>query len=236
MEFLIILIILIAILLAIFRTPKMRGKLGEIKVSMEIGKTIEGKQYVINNYIIEVDGKSSQIDHIVINSRGIFVVETKNYSGNIYGSDEQYEWTQVFNYGKVKNKFYNPVKQNATHIYRIKQILSDFPIYSVIVFVQGNTENINSGSVISLSSLRKRLNDGKEILSVEQMKKANELLLNNKSELSTKNHVKNIHKQQEDVSKGICPRCGAQLVKKKGQYGEFWGCSNYPQCKFIKKQ
>lgn len=87
------------------------GSEGERIVGRFIGETIPGLQYVINNLILEVEeGKTSQIDHIVINKRGIFVIETKNYSGMIYGTENQLEWTQVLNYGKVKNHFYNPIK------------------------------------------------------------------------------------------------------------------------------
>ena len=55
--------------------------------------------------MIKSKNKTHQIDHVIVSSKGIFSVETKNYSGRIYGEDNQKEWTQVLNYGKVKNKF-----------------------------------------------------------------------------------------------------------------------------------
>ena len=124
-----------------------------------IGETIENERYVINNLTLEHDGKSSQIDHIVINPRGIFVLETKNYSGQIYGNENQQEWTQVLSYGKVKNKLYNPLKQNATHIYNVKRIVGNLPIRSLVVFVQDNTQNIDAPNVIPLKKLNQNLND-----------------------------------------------------------------------------
>src|SRR5579883_90549 len=33
-----------------------------------------------------------------------------------------------------------------------------------------------------------------------------------------------------------CPECGSQLVIKHGRYGQFTACSNYPNCKFVKRQ
>ena len=66
------------------RTSTARGKSGENKVRRVIGKTIDGEKYVINDIIFSDNGKTSQVDHIVINSRGVFVIETKNYSGTIY--------------------------------------------------------------------------------------------------------------------------------------------------------
>ena len=112
-----IIVILLAAAYSILRTPKMKGIIGERKVRREIGKTKEGIRYVLNDVLFDTDNKSCQIDHIVINENGVFVIETKNYSGRVYGTDQQHEWTQVLKYGKVKNKFYSPVKQNQTHIY-----------------------------------------------------------------------------------------------------------------------
>ena len=126
MTFLFMLFILLVVTF-ILRLPVVKGFWGELIVKIVIGKTSEkiGKEkFVINNFLMQLDtGKTSQTDHIVINSNGVFVIETKNYSGRIYGNDTQKEWTQVLNYGKVKNKFYNPVKQNASHIYHLKEFL-----------------------------------------------------------------------------------------------------------------
>lgn len=239
MPFLIIISIILIVILAAFAAylgkPENRGKRGENKVRRIIGETIKNEQYVINDLIVSNDGKTSQIDHIVINSRGVFVVETKNYSGEIYGSENQHEWTQVLAYGKVKNKLYNPLKQNATHVYNVKKIIGKLPIHSLVVFVQNNTYHINANNVIPLSALKSNLLSGEAVLTVEQMEKAYNLLLASKTEISTKEHIGNIRTQQENIEHGICPRCGGKLVLRNGMYGEFWGCSNYPKCKFIKK-
>ena len=37
-----------------------------------------------------------------------------------------------------------------------------------------------------------------------------------------------------DISDG-CPRCGGLLIKKRGKYGEFVGCSNFPKCRYTRK-
>ena len=111
MPFLIIISIILIIILAIYlKRPETRGKRGENRVKWVIGETIENEQYVINDLIVSNNGNTTQIDHIVINPRGVFVIETKNYSGEIYGSENQREWTQVLAYGNVKNKLYNPLR------------------------------------------------------------------------------------------------------------------------------
>lgn len=212
-----------------------KGAFGEYRVESVLGKTIEGTQYVINNYTIVNDGKSSQIDHIFVNKFGIFVIETKNFSGQIYGSDEQLEWTQVLNYGKIKNKIYNPVKQNASHVYKIRSILPNYPIRSLVVFVKDNVENINSSTVIPLSKLRQTVNSGVPLLDSRQMRHIYDTLLAHRSSITQEEHINNIHLQQERIANNICPRCGGKLVLRHGQYGDFFGCSNFPKCTFKKK-
>lgn len=230
-----IIIFVFAIVLAIYlKNPATRGKRGEKKVGRIIGKTSKKQQYVINNLILVVDGKSSQIDHIVINPRGIFVIETKNYSGQIYGSESQHEWTQVLAYGNVKNQLYNPLKQNATHVYKVKKIVGNLPVSSLVVFVQNNAENIDADGVVDLCELKNVLQFGESVLTDDQMQNAYNLLLSSKAKISTREHVQKVKKQQRDLEHGICPRCGGKLVLRHGNYGEFWGCSNYPKCKFKK--
>lgn len=233
----IVLVVVLVFLVSLAKTPQGRGFLGEWYIKHIIGKTVKGKQYVINNYMIVEDGKSSQIDHILINSKGIFIIETKNYSGRIYGKENQQEWTQVLNYGKVKNHFYNPVKQNATHVYRITNILpEDAPIISVVVFVKDNTKYIESEKVIGSSRLGKFVkNDHGYSLTEDQMESYYKTLTENRSDLSNREHVKEIHQMKQDIDSNICPRCGGKLVEKTGKYGKFLGCENYPKCKFIKK-
>ena len=215
-----------------------KGAIGESKVRLVIDRLgLEG-EFVINNLVLNVDGnKTSQIDHVLINHNGIFVIETKNYSGRIYGNEDQLQWTQVLNYGKVKNKFYNPVKQNKTHIYYISKILTDkLPIVSAVVFVEGNIDFIEAQGVYTLRGLQQLIKEPHGQLTDEQMRKAYTELMNaNNTSVSNSEHIRNIHSMQSDISNNICPRCGKKLVLRKGSYGEFYGCSGYPNCKFIKK-
>lgn len=234
----IVLVIGITVLAVYLKSPSVRGKRGENRVRRIIGKTQEGLRYVFNDYKIVDEGMSCQIDHILINQNGVFVIETKNYSGNIYGTDEQREWTQVLAYGKVKNKIYNPVKQNNTHVYRIRKILpKEFPLVSIVVFVQNNTQHINSKVAIPLYSLYDYIGKNRGItLSPEKIEEAAKLLQEAQAtEITKKEHIENIHLMRDKIAQNICPRCGGKLVLRRGKYGQFYGCENYPNCKFIKK-
>ena len=50
------------------------------------------------------------------------------------------------------------------------------------------------------------------------------------------NAFKNMEKKKPEETGEKCPECGSPLVIRKGKYGEFIACSNYPTCKYIKKE
>ena len=197
MKAVIILAIIILIVVSFFSSPQGKGIVGEFITKLFIGRTKEGKKYVFNNYKIVINGKSSQIDHIVVNKNGVFVIETKNYSGEIYGSENQMEWTQVLAGGNVENKFYNPVKQNKSHIYQLSQILpSNIKIHSLVVFTKNNTQHIKSSAVCSVYDIRARLKHEEEnSLSTKEILQVSQILFENKNDkLSKRKHIKNIKK------------------------------------------
>lgn len=238
MPFLIALILIVAIAVAYLKTPKGRGWFGELCVKMVIGKNKPGVKYVLNDLKLRIsDEKTSQIDHILINKKGIFVIETKNYSGRIYGQENQLEWTQVLNYGKVKNKLYNPVKQNKTHIYHISNIIGEkLPIHSVIVFVQGNVQYISANGIYTLQGLKKLVKNGANTLSSEQMASIyGKICEANDRSINKFEHIRNIDTLKLNVTNNICPRCGKNLIVRHEKNGDFMGCEEYPNCKFTKK-
>ena len=70
-----------------------RGRLGEQKVC-SILKKLPAEYYLWNDIVLQRNGYSVQIDHVVISPYGIFVIETKNYTGWIYGNDDSDQWTK----------------------------------------------------------------------------------------------------------------------------------------------
>ncbi len=88
-------------------------------------------------YLKKYNGDFSQIDLVVITEVGIIVFEVKDYSGWIFGSGNQSQWTQVLAYGKQKYRFYNPIMQNNKHIGELRKKLKHFdnvPFYSIVLF------------------------------------------------------------------------------------------------------
>ena len=96
-------------------SPSQKGKSGERTVASRLRQGLPEEYIILNDvYLPLADGTTTQIDHIVVSQYGIFVVETKNYSGWIFGNENSAQWTQSI-YGK-KSRFQNPLRQNHLHI------------------------------------------------------------------------------------------------------------------------
>ena len=131
----------IALALGAFKAflPYIKGKLGELAVSVHVKLYLKGDQYHLINDLTLPDGTgtTTQIDHILLSPYGIFVIETKNYKGWIFGGERQKTWTQKIY--KHSFKFQNPIHQNYKHIKVLEQLLADMllpeHLHSVIVFM-----------------------------------------------------------------------------------------------------
>lgn len=119
------------------------GEIGEQKVLHKLGFLTQYGKFLTNLYIPKTDGSTTEVDIVYICTHGLFVIESKNYRGWIFGSQENKKWTQVIYSKGYKNyyQFYNPILQNRTHIKCIKDYLKRYDIscFNVIVF-SGNCE------------------------------------------------------------------------------------------------
>ena len=239
----VIFVLVIALIGVFLSTPIMRGKIGELKISLllkSITKKNNGK--VINDVIIlDENNKSSQIDHVLFHTSGIYVIETKNYSGRIYGTENQKEWTQVLAYGNRKNKLYNPLFQNYTHLVRLEKLFGNIKaLNSCVVFVKGNINYIEANNVYTPNSLKRFIlnNINESIYTENEINDLYNKLLEYKLNpvKTTKEHVEDIKIMRTNIDNNICPNCNIPLVLKTSKEGnKFYGCSNYPKCKFTKK-
>ncbi len=113
-----------------------KGYVGENFVSDMLINIDPTRYKVLNNLMLPSFGKTTttQIDHVVISNFGIFCIETKSYSGWIFGKAQQTYWTQVIY--RYKKRFYNPLRQNFAHIRAIEAVLeSTFPQIKVLGFI-----------------------------------------------------------------------------------------------------
>ncbi|WP_244952011.1 nuclease-related domain-containing protein [Psychrobacter okhotskensis] len=115
-----------------------KGFLGETVINVAMWLKLEKDVYHRLNGITlpRANGGSTQIDHIIVSVYGIFVIETKNYKGWIYGKETQRQWTQSFP-NRSKFKFQNPLRQNYLHIKTLADLL-DLELgyfHSMIAFI-----------------------------------------------------------------------------------------------------
>lgn len=105
----------LVILVRILRSRKVKGALGEKMVTYNLNRGLSQDYVVLNDVYLPLrDGTTTQIDHIVVSPYGIFVVETKNFGGWIFGDAQSKVWTQTFRHRK--NTFQNPIRQNYLHL------------------------------------------------------------------------------------------------------------------------
>lgn len=119
--------------------PSTKGQDGEIKVALEISSLDRSTYHAFHNITVEAEDGTSQIDHVIISKFGVFVVETKNYAGWIFGGERQSAWTYIL--GQRKHRFQNPLRQNYRHIKVLSSLLglAEDKFYSVVAFC-GNSE------------------------------------------------------------------------------------------------
>lgn len=224
--------------------PKIKGYFGEKSVAFFLSGLDESKYKVINNIMLQVGNKTTQIDHVVVSNYGIFVIETKNYKGWITGNEFDEYWKQTIY--KRKEKLYNPIKQNYGHIQALKEVLGDLPdvnYISVIAFTTKAdlkvTAKIDVVYTVNLAKTIKKYANETITDSVKEQIYAKLISLNIESKENRIAHVQAIHKTVSEkntkVNSDICPKCGEQLVLRNGKYGQFKGCSSYPKCRFIAK-
>lgn len=125
--------------LPLFSVRGDKGRYGEYLIYERLKRfEKEGAKFLFNLYIPKENGETTEIDVLMICSKGIFVFESKNYSGWIFGSENQRYWYQTLPKGRgnsQKDRFYNPIIQNQSHIKHLKALLGEkLPIRSIIVF------------------------------------------------------------------------------------------------------
>jgi hypothetical protein len=116
------------------------GSYGEYLIYVRL-KYLErsGGKFLFNLYIPKLDGSTTEIDVVLIHPKGLFVFESKNFSGWIFGNESHEYWTQTLSsvrgLAAHKERFYNPIRQNAKHIVNLRRVLDVAePIWSIIVF------------------------------------------------------------------------------------------------------
>ena len=141
LPYVLLLLLVVFTLVALWMgSAKRKGMRGEKRVSNILAQGLPDGYIVLNDiYLPLSDGTTTQIDHIVISRYGIFVIETKNFSGWIYGCKDDVEWTETF--PRQKHHFRNPIRQNYAHICALAECLgmSKDSFHGVVAFTENCT-------------------------------------------------------------------------------------------------
>lgn len=241
-------------------SPKQKGKRGELRIQKILAQLPENDYTTFNDVVLRTAHGTTQIDHVVVSRYGIFVIETKNYRGEIFGNDDRQNWKQIIKtnvtfrkkrsktYTYIKNsEFYNPVRQSLGHVAQVRHILEHIPnvkIVSIVVFSnQADLSGVNSmHHVIYASELLSCIRSYTNLsISEQDLTRVRIQLIDTdlREVVTDKEHKKNVQQarayQESKIKDGICPRCGKPLVHRKGNFGNFYGCSGYPTCRFTKQ-
>lgn len=149
------------------------GKRGERIVAKELAKLKKKDTIILNDLLLPTsNGRTSQIDHVVISTRGIFVIETKNHSGRISGGEHAQYWQQHLS--SQSRTFYNPLLQNRSHLRAIRRLLPklDAGVFStMVVFTEAWRLDIKAEEIIIERSILPDRHIRRTLIPEERVKK-----------------------------------------------------------------
>lgn len=216
-----------------------KGWFGEVQGAVAHSLFLNGDIYQsINNVTIPTANGTTQIDHVIVSRFGIFVIETKNMKGWIFGDEHSKQWTQSL-FGK-KHRFQNPLHQN----YRHTKALADFlaidheKLHSIAMF-WGDVElktpmppNVmTKGYATYIKNKQTVMFSDQEVIQLIEALRTGML----PKTWATRNaHISSLKTRHS--SKTTCPKCGGALIRRTAKSGAnagqaFLGCANFPKCR-----
>lgn len=242
------LFLIVAIIAGLIKSPWFKGILGEFIVNLIAKLSLDKDVYhLIKDVTLPTeDGGTTQIDHIIVSPYGVFVVETKNMKGWIFGDQNQKTWTQKIY--RHTSKFQNPLHQNYKHVKTLQSLLDldDEEVHSVVVFIGDSTFKTDMPSNVThgLGYVRYIKSKTVPVLSEREIRRVTGLIESGRLERSiqtSKEHVEHLNSVEQVKSiepSPRCPKCGGGMVLRTAKRGvnagnEFWGCKRYPKCRGV---
>ena len=223
----------LVILTVILKSPWFKGIFGEFQINMAARLFLpEDEYHLIKDVTLPTGDGTTQIDHIVVSRFGVFVIETKNMKGWIFGAADQKTWTQKIY--RHTSKFQNPLRQNYKHVKTLEALLN-IPLaalHSVVVFVGNSTiktampDNVTyaRGYIRYIKSKRDVvLSKGQVeavIAQIEQLRLQRGMATN-------RQHVRHLREKAKprEESTPDCPKCGSGMVLRNVRKGRKPGTS-----------
>lgn len=163
------------------REIKSAGNKGEAYFNNMLKSILRDDDVLIRNVCLQ----EAEIDSLIINNNGIFIVEVKNYNGRLYGDIDDFEWTKekispggnVF-YKQVKN----PIKQVKRQTYKLSQFLKE---NNIRIWISGYAYFINGNSPVDDESVIYDIDEFDRIIHTTSGKQYDEKLINKAIEALT---------------------------------------------------
>ena len=160
------------------------GRHGEEIAAEIISRVLGEGDHLLTNIEITYDGRRAEMDCIVVNKFGAFIFEVKNYSGQLVGDEDDYEWQKIkiTDTGNMYAKqVKNPIRQLKRQVYLLAHYLQS---HRIRVWVDGyvillhQNSPVDSGYVISsLSDIDRAVHtEGKNYLHPKDMEQIISLL------------------------------------------------------------
>lgn len=235
--FILVIIYLIVMICYRFFFAKIVGWFGEHWVKKALKALPSDKYIILNDIMLDSNGYTHQIDHMVLSQYGIFVIESKQYNGYITGNKYDKKWVRHIS-RKKKIYYENPIRQNYGHVKTICELLSidEGKVFNIVCIPSTAKLKIeNDGELTRYDTLTEKIQSHKEILIPDYSDYLSAIVKNNIVDRRKRKEHNKYARNVKDFYDDKCPKCGGDLVKRSGQYGEFYGCSNYPKCKYTKK-
>ena len=230
---LVICILLLGLISAVFY-KQIVGWFGEHWTNQALKDLPKSKYKIINNLLLSINGKTHQIDHVIISPYGIFSIETKQYNGYITGSKYDKKW--VRHSGKKKYYYTNPIRQNYGHCKALTELLDidEFKVHNIVCIPSKARLKIkHDGELVRYDTIVEKIRSYNKVI-IDNYDEIYDILIKNniKNKKAKKEHIKNIKRNIIENEVNKCPLCGGLLIEREGKYGSFIGCSNYPKCKY----
>jgi restriction system protein len=232
------------LLLAVVRSAWFKGWRGEAFVKRVARRRLPAESYhPLHDVTLATPDGTTQIDHIFVSRFGIFVVETKNMNGWIFGGESQAQWTQTL--FRRSFKFQNPLRQNYKHVKAVQAVahMPSNAIHSVVVFVGRSTfksampRNVtrHRDCFTYITSFRDPLLSDSQVQRTVTALQAARL---RPTRRTRREHVQALRARADTFAERKCPRCGSSMVVRTARRGnnagnQFWGCSAFPACRVV---
>ncbi|HEY8095738.1 MAG TPA: nuclease-related domain-containing protein [Methylobacter sp.] len=219
-------------LITFLKSPFMKGMFGEFQVNLAAKFFLDKEIYTLfKNVTLPTEDGSTQIDHVIVSRYGVFVIETKNMKGWIFGNVQQKIWTQKIY--RHTSTFQNPLHQNYKHTETLRSSLELEPnkVFSVVVFVGDSTfktampDNVvyGMGYIHFVKTKRQVILSDNDVVAICTKIQSGRLKPSIRTHIDHVRHVKTLVEEKQRQDDSSCPKCGMPMILRTARRGDNQG-------------